>query len=98
MVSLPSPTSEARRSQSVDDVDISRVRLSRNSRSGLAGILPETLRIGSPTSPSTRSYNPFRSSTKSYELLRPLPTIIDLLSAGQILGDILREERTHYST
>jgi Protein of unknown function (DUF3433) len=64
VVSLPSPPTELPRSQPMDDVDISRVLISR---SGLAGILPDTHRIASPTSPSTRSYNPFRASTQSYE-------------------------------
>jgi hypothetical protein len=67
-VPLPSPISEVPRSQSVDDVDISRVRISSaNDLSGLAGLLPDSLRVGTPTSPSTRSFNPFRSSTQSYE-------------------------------
>jgi Protein of unknown function (DUF3433) len=30
-------------------------------------MLPETLRVGTPTSPSTRNYNPFKTSTQSYE-------------------------------
>ncbi len=33
----------------------------------LSQMLPETLRVGSPTSPSTRSFNPFRSPTQEYE-------------------------------
>lgn len=66
--SLTRSTSEVSPSQSVDDVDISRVRVSStSSRSGLAGILPDTLRVGTPTSPSSRSFNPFRNSTQSYE-------------------------------
>ncbi len=64
IVSMPSPPSEPLRSHSVEDVDVSRVRIGR---SGPAGILPDTHRVASPTSPSTRNYNPFRSSTQSYE-------------------------------
>jgi hypothetical protein len=64
IVSMPSPPSEPSRSQSMEDVDISRVRIGR---SAPAGILPDIHRIASPTSPSTRNYNPFRSPTQSYE-------------------------------
>lgn len=63
VVSLSSP-SEPARAQSMDDVDISRVRISR---SGPATILSDALRVASPTSPSTRSFNPFRPSAQTYE-------------------------------
>lgn len=78
MVSLPSPTSEHARS--TDEVDISRVKLSSAGSSGitspsegsrgqsrLASLLPDTLRAGTPTSPTSRGFNPFRSPTQAYE-------------------------------
>ncbi|KAH6712826.1 hypothetical protein BKA61DRAFT_62214 [Leptodontidium sp. MPI-SDFR-AT-0119] len=79
VVSLPSPTSEHPRSQSRDEVDISRVQISSGENSGimspsegsrshsrLSEMLPETLRVGTP-SPTIRSgFNMFRSS-QSYE-------------------------------
>lgn len=68
LVSLPSPSTELPRSQTMDDVDISRVRINR---SGPAGILPDALGVTSPTSPSTRSFNPFRASGQTYEPIAP---------------------------
>jgi len=64
VVSLSSPHPELPRSQSMDDVDISRVRINRPDS---AGILPDTNLVASPISPATRPYNPFRSSGQSYE-------------------------------
>lgn len=86
MVSLPSPMEDHTRS--TDEVDISRVRLSSTaslgisspseaSRSGsrLSGFLPDTLRVGTPTSPTSfRSLNPFRSPTQSYEQISTPPS------------------------
>jgi hypothetical protein len=67
LVSLPSPITEAPHSQLIDDVGTSRVRISSTSSRGMASMVPETFRVGTPTSPFTRSYNPFRDSTQSYE-------------------------------
>jgi hypothetical protein len=78
MVSLPSPTDEQVRS--TDEVDISRVRLSSAGSPGitspweasknasrLSSMVPDILHVGTPTSPSTRGFNPFRSPTQTYE-------------------------------
>lgn len=94
MVSLPSPADEYVRS--TDEVDISRVRLSsvgspgitspwEASKSGsrLSGLLPDTLRAGTPTSPSSRSFNPFRSPPQAYE---PLSTPSSRPSSGGKFG------------
>jgi Protein of unknown function (DUF3433) len=67
VVSLPSPHTETR-SQSMEDVDISRVRING---SGPAGILSDARRVASPTSPSTRSFNPFRATGQTYEPIAP---------------------------
>src|ERR1700710_2507051 len=70
VVSLPSPTSEGPpRSYSNEGVDISHVRLSSGGSSGIASpvdssnrhsrlsmLLPETLRVGSPSSPTSRGF------------------------------------------
>lgn len=84
IVSLPSPTDEHARS--TDEVDISRVRLSSTGSSGISSVsegskgqsrlsmsnlLPDTLRAGTPTSPTSRGFNPFRTPTQSYEPITP---------------------------
>jgi hypothetical protein len=83
VISLPSPSSEGPRFRSEEESDISHVRLSsagsssvtspidRSSRhSRLSMLLPGTLRVGSPTSPSSRGFNPFsRTANTSYEPL-----------------------------
>jgi hypothetical protein len=79
VVSLTSPIEGPSRSYSNDGVDISRVRISSTGSSGISSpnegsrnqsrssFLPDTLRVGGPTSPTTRGFNPFRTSTQSYE-------------------------------
>ncbi|KAL2071295.1 hypothetical protein VTL71DRAFT_12530 [Oculimacula yallundae] len=79
VVSLPSPTSEHARSYSRDEVDISRVQISSGggsditspyessrSHSRLSQMLPETLRVGTPSPTIKSGFNVFRGS-QSYE-------------------------------
>lgn len=78
VVSLPSPSSEAYRSNSTEEIDISHVRLSSpgdsvvspiERHSQISAMLPETLRVGGATPPPSNrsSFNPFRKPSVSYE-------------------------------
>lgn len=79
VVSLPSPTAEDFHSSSMDEIDISHVRLSSAGASEIvspierhgrmAAMLPETLRVGAATPPPSNrsSFNPFRKPSVSYE-------------------------------
>lgn len=85
-VSLPSPTDD--NVQSMDEVDISRVKLSSSaggpgttsspeiskSASRLSSLLPDTLLPGTASSPSSRTFNPFRSAPQAYEPISTPPS------------------------